>query len=336
MKRVSFDVDGPVNVADFGGSGPSMVLVHGLGGSHVNWIRLGPLLAERARVLAPDLPGFGYTPPSGRSVTVQANARWLDRFLVEAVGTSTILVGNSMGGLVSILETVENPEMVAGLVLLDPALPLAPKEPRDLQVTLAFSAYFVPGVGEAFIRRRARTLGPEGLVRETFALCCVDPSRVPPEVVEAHVAVARDRLKMRWAHPSLLAAARSMLKVLLRRGTFMRLLERVGPPTLLINGEGDRLVKLAAARVISETRTDWTFRPLADVGHVPQLEDPERTAKEIWSWLDGPGREALETASSEREAAAGARRRLLSSGPRPTREVPRGARRCREPRPSPR
>jgi pimeloyl-ACP methyl ester carboxylesterase len=297
VKRVTTDVDGPANVADFGGSGPTMVLVHGLGGSHVNWVRLGPLLAERARVFAPDLPGFGYTPPSGRSVSVQGNARWLDRFLQEVNEGPAILVGNSMGGLVSILETVANPEMVAGLVLLDPALPLAPKEPRDLQVTLAFSAYFVPGVGEAFVRRRARTLGPEGLVRETFRLCCVDPSRVPEDVIEAHVAVARDRMRMRWAHPALLTAARSMLKVLLRRGRFIRMLEQVGPPTLLINGEGDRLVKVAAARIVSEARTDWTFRSLKDVGHTPQLEDPELTAKEIWSWLDGPGQEAWTTAT---------------------------------------
>jgi pimeloyl-ACP methyl ester carboxylesterase len=297
MKRVTLDVHGPVNVADFGGDGPPMVLIHGLGGSHVNWIRLGPLLAERARVLAPDLPGFGYTPPKGRSATVQANGGWLDRFIAEVIGSPAILVGNSMGGLISILESVENPEMVAGLALLDSALPLAPKEPRDLQVTLAFSAYFVPGVGEAFVRRRSRTLGPEGLVRETFKMCCVDPSRVPEDVIKAHVDIAGDRMKMPWSHPVLLTAARSMLRVLLRRGRFMEMLERVGPPVLLINGEGDRLVKLAAARVVSEARTDWTFRSLKNVGHVPQLEDPELTAKEIWSWLDGPGAEAWETAA---------------------------------------
>ena len=298
MKRLTVDIDGPTNVADFGGEGPLMVLLHGLGGSHVNWVRLGPLLAERARVLAPDFPGFGYTRPQGRATTVQAHALWVDRFLQEQADAPAILVGNSMGGLVAILEAVANPETVAGLVLLNPALPLAPKEPRDLQVTLAFSAYFVPGVGEAFVRRRARTLGAEGLVRETFALCCVDPSRVPPDVIDAHVAVARDRERMPWAHPSLLATARSMLRLLLRRRQFMRMLERVGPPTLLISGEGDRLVKLAAAKVVSNSRADWTFRSFDDLGHVPQLEDPERTAKEIWSWLDGPGREAWVTAAA--------------------------------------
>jgi pimeloyl-ACP methyl ester carboxylesterase len=129
-------------------------------------------------------------------------------------------------------------------------------------------------------------------VRETFALCCVDPSRVPREVLDAHVEMTRARLQMPWADASMLAAARSMLRMLLRRGRFMRMLEEVGPPTLLINGEGDRLVKLAAARIVSEARTDWTFRSLDDLGHIPHLEDPERTATEIRSWLEGSGREA--------------------------------------------
>ncbi len=297
MRTVTLDVGGPTNVAEFGGTGSVMVLLHGLGGSHVNWIRLGPVLAERARVVAPDLPGFGYTPPAGRSTGVRAAAAWLDRFLHEVAGTPAILVGNSMGGLISILEDASNPDSVAGLVLLDPAFPLAPGEPLALQVVLAFGAYSVPGIGEVFVRRRARVLGPEGLVQETFRLCCVDPGRVPREVIEAHEAITRDRMRMPWANPSVLRAARSMIRMLLQRRRFRELLRRVRAPTLLVNGAGDRLVRVAAARVVSEVRPDWTFRPLDGVGHTPQLEDPERTAQEIGAWLEGPGRPALETAA---------------------------------------
>jgi len=297
VRMLTLDVGGRTAVADFGGRGPVMVLLHGLGGSHVNWMRLGPTLAEGARVLAPDLPGFGYSPPAGRSVGVQANAAWLDRFLREVAGTPAILVGNSMGGLISILEAANNPHHVAGLVLLDPAFPLAPKEPLDLQVVMAFAAYSVPGIGEMFVRRRSRTLGPEGLVRETFRLCCVDPGRVPRDVIEAHEAVVRDRMRMPWANPSVLRAARTMIRLLLRRQRFRELLQRVRAPTLLINGEGDRLVKMAAARVASEVRPDWTFRPLDGVGHTPQLEDPVRTAAEIRAWLEGSGRAALGAAA---------------------------------------
>jgi pimeloyl-ACP methyl ester carboxylesterase len=67
---------------------------------------------------------------------------------------------------------------------------------------------------------------------------------------------------------------------------------------LLINGEGDRLVKVAAARVVHRLRPDWTFVPIPDVGHVPQLEAPERTAEEIFAWLDGPGGEGWSRAAT--------------------------------------
>ncbi|HJV04338.1 MAG TPA: alpha/beta fold hydrolase, partial [Actinomycetota bacterium] len=154
METRRIDVRGPVNVADFGGQGPPIVLVHGLGGSHVNWMRLGPLLAERARVLAPDMAGFGKTPPAGRGTDVHSNARLLGELVRTEFGGPAILVGNSMGALISLLLAQRRPDLVAGLILIDPAIPLAPGVPRDRQITMAFTAYFTPGIGELFVRRR--------------------------------------------------------------------------------------------------------------------------------------------------------------------------------------
>lgn len=304
MQTRRIDVNGPVNVAAFGGQGPSMVLVHGLGGSHVNWMLLGPVLAERARVLAPDMAGFGFTPPAGRGMDVHANAGLLGDLLRREIGAPVILVGNSMGALISLLLASQHPELVAGLVLLGPAVPVAPGVSRDRQVTLAFTAYLTPGVGEMFVRRRLATLGPEGLVRETFALCCVDPSRVPDEVIDKHVEMVRARTRMPWAHAAVLRAARSLMGEILRRRRFATRLARVEAPTLVLQGEHDRLITSAAARLAARARPGWTYRQLDGLGHTPQLEDPDRTAREIFSWLDGPGRAALERAGRERGAPA--------------------------------
>jgi len=298
MEIRTVDIDGPVTVADFGGSGPAIVLVHGLGGSHINWVRVGPLLARRARVLALDLAGFGRTPPAGRSPGIHASADLVRRFVEREVGGSAILVGNSMGGLVSIVAAASHPESVAGLALVDPALPPARGTPPERQVVLAFTAYFVPGIGEAFVRRRMARLGPERLVRETFALTCVDASRVPEEVVLAHVEMAKYRRTLPWADRSMLRAARSMLAIILRRRRFQDLIRRVQAPALLVHGEADRLVRAAAAEVVATVRPDWTFRTIPDAGHTPQLEKPEETADAILEWLDGAGAAALRRATT--------------------------------------
>ena len=76
-----------------------------------------------------------------------------------------ILVGNSMGGMLSILATGERPEAVTGLVLLDPAIP-GPRRALDPLVALMFAIYAVPFLGERFLRcRRTRQPSSPGCGR---------------------------------------------------------------------------------------------------------------------------------------------------------------------------
>jgi pimeloyl-ACP methyl ester carboxylesterase len=286
MRSRTVDLDGPVHFADFGGTGPAMVLVHGLGGSHLNWMAVGPRLAERMRVVAPDLAGFGRTPLAGRSADVHANQMLLDRFLETVVEGPSILVGNSMGGLVSLLEAAHAPDRVAGLVLVAPAQPRPVRAGLDPFVAASFAAYAFPGVGERVLRWRAARLGPEGLVRSTLGLCCADAARVPADAVAAHVALARERHEaMPWAHAAFLQAARSVLVTLARRRRVLDAIRRIAAPTLLVQGTADRLVPVAASRALAALRPDWSFAVFDDVGHVPQLEAPERFVTTVRAWL---------------------------------------------------
>src|SRR6185295_2680836 len=104
MDRRIIDLGVPVHYIDFGGSGAPMVLVHGLGGSAINWLGVGPSLARRYRVLAPDLAGFGETPPVTGATGLAAQQNLLDRFLKSITAGPAIVVGNSMGGLVAMME----------------------------------------------------------------------------------------------------------------------------------------------------------------------------------------------------------------------------------------
>lgn len=299
MDSATIDLDGPVHYLAAGSDGPTVVFVHGLGGSHVNWLAVAPRVAERARVLVLDLAGHGRTPLGRRSASVHANARLLDRFVLALAPGPVILIGNSMGGLVSMLETAAHPSRVAGLVLIDPSLPLS-RGPIDREIARSFAAYAVPVVGERFVRARRVRLGPEGLVADTLRFCTVDPSRVPAHVVQASIDLARERAAMPRSDHAFLEAARSLLRLHATRASVTLIRRLPAVPTLLIHGAQDRLVPVRAAREAVRLRPDWQLRILDDIGHVPQLEAPEAVVEAFWSWLDGPGRPAAVTATAAR------------------------------------
>jgi pimeloyl-ACP methyl ester carboxylesterase len=288
------DLDGPLHYLDFGGpkNGPAMVAVHGLGGSSVNWVAIAPLLTERYRVLAPDLAGHGLTRSLGRPTHVLANRALLHRFIEMVPGGPVILMGNSMGGMISLLEASDAPEAVAGLILIDPALPFVPARP-DPVVTAMFAIYATPGLGQVLMARRRR-MTPEALVATTFALCCADRSRVPVDVVDQHVALARRRALFPDGNRDFLDAARSVVSTagFLRGARYRRGIRSITTPVLLVHGERDRLVPLAAARVAARANPAWSFVVIPGVGHIPQIELPQQTATAVFDWLDAEGRSA--------------------------------------------
>jgi pimeloyl-ACP methyl ester carboxylesterase len=281
------DLGGPVHYVDFGGPGdsPAVVLVHGLGGSHLNWDLLAPLLNEHARVWAIDLPGFGRSEPGGRTASVAANAAVLQRFLAEVVGEPAILVGNSMGGMLSILAAGERPEAVTGLVLLDPAVP-GPRRALDPLVALMFAIYAVPFLGERFVRTRRNKTTELARVREMLSLCGVDPDSVPQEVIDRSVTQLQERKDVDGMDRAFLAAARSLLKLLVDPRRYRRAMASIRVPVLLVHGDRDRLVPVAAARDISRRHPTWRYIELAGVGHVPQLQVPDRVARDVLTWLE--------------------------------------------------
>lgn len=309
MRSRTVDLEGPTHYIDFGGRGPAFVLLHGLGGAHANWLAVGPGLAEHGRVLAPDMVGFGRTPPAGRRTTLRGHLRLLESFLEDVVEGPAILVGNSTGGVLALLLAAARPDLAAGLVLVNPALPVRPQTPADPLVVRAFAAYAFPGVGENFVRRHRRKIGPEGMVRETLELCCVDINRVPREVFEAHVAFAKERFEMPWADRAFLRTARSLLAFIFNRRKYHETVKQITAPVLHIHGAADRLVPIGSARAFARLRPDWTFVSIEDVGHLPMLEAPGRVLEAIDSWLEGRGLAAALAATPERVRKVPARAR---------------------------
>ena len=288
------DIDGPLHYLDSGGSpgAPVLVCVHGLGGSAQNWTAIAPLLASRFRLLAPDLAGHGLTRSQGRSTTVQANQRLLHRFIETVAGGPVLLMGNSMGGMISLLEAGEQPGWVRGLILVDPALPFVPSRPEPRVVAL-FALYATPGIGRAVAAGRRR-LSPETAVAGVLRLCCADPSKVPADVVGRHVDLARQRAGFTEASRDFAAAMRSVLATAgyLHGQAYQRQIGTVRCPVLLVHGAADRLVPVTAAAAAARAHPSWSVVILSGVGHVPQLEAPAECAAAIGRWLTATGLEA--------------------------------------------
>jgi pimeloyl-ACP methyl ester carboxylesterase len=277
---------GLVHYVDFGGAddGPAVVLVHGLGGSHLNWDLFAPLLTPHARVWALDLPGFGRSEPGGRNTSVYSNVAVLQRFLDEVVGEPVVLIGNSMGGMISILAAGERPDAVTGLVLLDPAVP-GPRRALDPLVAVTFALYALPFVGERFLWWRRTRQSALARVREMLELCGVDPDRLPAEVIDRSVTLLEEREDVEGMDKAFLAAARSLVRLLIDPRRYRKAMASIDDPVLLVHGDRDRLVPVAAARDIAERHPDWRYVELPDVGHVPQLQVPDRLAIDVLDWM---------------------------------------------------
>lgn len=281
------DLDGPVHYVEWEGPGDrTFVLVHGLGGSLLSWLAAAPGLARHGRVLALDLPGFGRTPRDGRRSRMTDLRRLLSRFLDEvAGGDRAIVCGNSMGGGIGLLQAALEPSTVEGLVLTNSVFPWARGHMPAPIVLLGFGLYSVPWVGEWASRQRLNGLEADKAVRVGLRIIAHDASTIPEELVRLHVDLVVEHQANPDAGPAFLEAARSLLSLGRRPEAARWILDQVRCPVLVIHGRADRLVPVGFAQAALDGHPEWEMRLLPHVGHVPQMEAPERWLATVEDWL---------------------------------------------------
>jgi pimeloyl-ACP methyl ester carboxylesterase len=280
-------------------AGPTFVCVHGLGGSLLNWALVAPGLARHGRVVALDLAGFGLTDPNGRGTGVGSNRILLDAFSRQLDLGQVTLVGNSMGGMVSLVQAAHAPRTVQRLILVDAVFPRvrSRRGQPSPRVAAMFALYASPRLGEWLMSSRARRLGAEGLVRETLRICTVDPSAIDPRLVAALVEQVDRRMAFHHSNRAFLEAARSIFRAQVSPGRFRELVRRVRQPALVIHGAQDKLVPLAAARDAVAQHDNWNLVTFNDLGHIPMMEAPSRWLDAVERWLGGePSTEPRESA----------------------------------------
>lgn len=258
--------------------------VHGLGGSALDWTMLGGLLAPR-RGYALDLPGFGGSAPL-RRCTLPALAEHVAGWLAGLDGP-VHLVGNSLGGAVTVRVAAAHPELVRSLTLISPAMPF--HRPWQSQLGPLVPAAWLPGAAQA-LSASMRRLGPVGLTRQSLDNCMAQPGTVTADLLDAFVAEAGEWLTTPWHADTYLRTFRALLTEFLRGGTdtLWSAAARITAPTLVVWGRDDRLVPVRLAERLVATIPGARLLALDGVGHVAQLENPRTVARALLALVSTP------------------------------------------------
>ena len=260
------------------------LLVHGLGGSSLNWTDLIWLLGDRLDCEAVDLPGFGHSPPSRHGHGLRTHIRAVIRRIEERGDGPVHLVGNSLGGAVCTVVATSRPDLVRTLTLVSPALPtLRPARGADRRLPLLA----LPGVSRVAGRALRRT-SAEQRVQGVVDLCFADPRRLSDDRRAEMVEEARRRAALGYDGDVFTGALRGLVKTYALRGDtgMWRRLSRVQVPGLVVWGREDRLVSAALAPRVARTLPDGRLLLLDGVGHVAQLEAPEVVARALLALVD--------------------------------------------------
>jgi pimeloyl-ACP methyl ester carboxylesterase len=265
----------------------TFVMIHGLGGSHLSWQQVGQGLSGLGRVLAPDLPGFGWSPREGRGSGLMDLRRTLSRFISETATGNVVLCGNSMGGAIAMLQAAVEPDSVGGIVLSGSVFPWVGGNLPHPLVLASFALYDSDRLGRWFVTTRVTSIDPDRAVRLSFRIIAADIRSIPEDIIQQHIALARERQADPDAIPAFLEAARSLIRFGKRRDVIARALDPVTAPVLVLHGRRDRLVPAAFAESELRRRPAWRGRIFPDLGHVPQMEAPGRWISEVADWHAG-------------------------------------------------
>jgi pimeloyl-ACP methyl ester carboxylesterase len=222
---------------------------------------------------------------AGRSTGLMDLRRTLSGFTTGSASGKVVLCGNSLGGVLSLLQAAVEPASVAGIVLTDPVLPWVWGGWPHPAVVAAFTLYDVPVVGEALLRARIRQMDPERSVRLAFWMIAADPGTIPDEVFRLHVDLYRHRQYEPDAVRAFLETTRSLLRLGRRPSIARRALDGVTCPVLLLHGRRDRFVPAAFAEAELARHPTWRGRFFPDLGHAPQMEAPGRWLAEVADWF---------------------------------------------------
>ena len=242
------------------GSGPPVILVHGLGGFAESWRHNLPELGRHASAYALDLPGFGQSGKPLREYSLSFFVAALEGFRATLELTRPTLVGHSLGGAVIAAYALAHPAKVERLILLGAVVP-----GFDYRPSWVYRLLTARGIGELL----AEMLWP-GALRAALARCFFEPVAAEVDFLVRSNYSARTSPEGRAAF---LATLRDVRDDFLRDAErYRERLSALELPVLSIHGLRDPVVPPAHARTVARALPNAELRWLDRCGHFSQIE----------------------------------------------------------------
>ena len=263
------------------GTGEPLLLIHGFGGCIGHWRNNIPILATGGyQVFAIDLLGFGASSKPPLSYNLELWQELLYDFWSENIQKPTVFVGNSIGGLLSLMILADHPEIAKGGILVNCAGGLNHR-PHELNPPLRFimgmftKLVTSPALGP-FIFNQVRQ---KHRIRNTLKQVYINKEAVTEELVEL------------IHRPSCDSGAQKVFASILTAPPGphpSELLPKIKAPLLVIWGEKDPWTPITAGKMYQElAKKDASiqFIPLPNTGHCPHDEQPKIVNSLILDWL---------------------------------------------------
>ncbi len=263
------------------GVGQPLLLIHGFGASIGHWRKNLPALAEKGyRVFAIDLLGFGGSDKPALDYTVELWQKQIKDFWSAHINEPTIFVGNSIGGLLSLMAIADFPEIARGGVLINCAGGLNHR-PEELNLPMqlimgAFTKLVSWQVTGKFVFNNIRQ---KQRIRRTLFQVYSNREAVTDELVDILYEPSCDP-GAQQVFTSVLSAPAGP--------TPTELLGRLQHPLLVLWGEDDPWTPIAGAAIyqkLAASDRHTEFYPIPNAGHCPHDEKPDMVNNLILNWL---------------------------------------------------
>ncbi len=269
-----------------GGRGSPVLFIHGLGSSgYIEWRFNLEAVAERHRVYAPDLPGFGRTEKPRARYGVPYFTRFIERYMQARGLSSAAVVGTSLGGRIALELALEHPRRVSRLVLVNA---LGFGRPN---VHMSYGLVTIPRLGEAVMNmaRDALQWAPSGMIRRVAGRLSGASHDLKRTMDDAYLDNLRELYSAEGYHDAYLATVRSLVSPRALFGGHHDATERLKElkmPVQLIWGADDPLFPLSHADRAHALIPGSKLAVIQGAGHTPQAERPEEFNRVLRRFLE--------------------------------------------------